>query len=85
MSVLPNSEKINSKHNDCEVVIINRLIKNQLHPKPGLYCENHGCLIKWVNYKEAESLKQLGVTDLGMVPEEQKIYNRRLRLMKDVK
>jgi hypothetical protein len=71
-----------SKHEDCELVIIERLHKDKLHPTPGLYCEPHGCLIKWLSKPDFCSLIEFGVTNLGMLKDEQVVYERRLKLMR---
>lgn len=73
-----------NRHNECEVVIIKRMIKNQLHPRAGLYCSNHCCLIKWLSDESYNELTSLGVEELDMLPDEQNQYDRRLKLMQTI-
>jgi hypothetical protein len=77
MSILPNK----NRHDDCPVVIIDKLWKNRLHPVPGLYCACHGKLIKWLSDWDAQTLEDMGVENIGMLKVEQKIYDRRIQLL----
>lgn len=79
MSILPVSHIVNRKHNNCEMVIIFKLWKNRYHPVPGLYCAEHGTLIKWLSDSDADFLIEQGVDDLGMLENEEKIYQERLQ------
>ena len=81
MNILPKSNIIINKHDKCQVVIIDKLWKNRLHPVPGLYCAEHGTLIKWLSDDAAQTLIDAGVEDLGMLKNEEATYNRRLRLL----
>lgn len=69
-------------HNHCEMVIIKRLHKGRLHPITGLYCKEHGILVKWLSNSEAIELRNMGIEDLGMLNDEQTIYNKNLIKMK---
>jgi hypothetical protein len=55
------------KHDDCTMVIIPRYHKNRPKLVPGLYCENHGCLIQWLTTHDYKELKKMGVEDLGPI------------------
>ena len=81
MTILPKSNVIINKHDNCQVVIVNKLWKNRLHPVPGLYCAEHGNLIKWLSDSDADLLRKQGVEDLGMLKTEESTYQRRLRLL----
>ena len=70
------------KHSEHEVAIIMRLHKGRFYPVPGLYCQDCSKLIKWLNYDEAADLLAAGVKDLGMLPEEEEIWQRRIRIIK---
>lgn len=78
-------EDILNNHNDHTVVILWRLHKNKLDPVPGLYCQDCAKLIKWLSLDEAEDLIKAGVEVLSMIPEEETIWRRRLRLSQPVK
>lgn len=83
MNILPKSNVIISKHDKCQVVIIDKLWKNKLHPVPGLYCADHGKLIKWLSDDAAQILEDAGVENLGMLKTEETTYNRRIRLLQE--
>lgn len=57
-------------HNDCTMVIIPRLHKGKHRLIPGLYCQDHGCLIQWLTPSDYKKLVKLGVEDLGPIPSE---------------
>lgn len=57
-------EDILNNHHDCSVVILPRYHKNKPQLVPGLYCETHAKLIKWLSPAHAEELKSLGVEEL---------------------
>ena len=79
MSVLPQSDVINSNHENCEVVIIYRLWKNKTYPTPGLYCAEHGKLIKWLSFSDADFLEfECNVRTLGLPDDEYEKF-RQLR------
>ena len=59
-------EDVLNRHNDHEVVIIDRFIKNRTRAVPGLYCSDCAKLIKWLSDDVAEELIQSGVKHLGM-------------------
>lgn len=59
-------EDILNRHNDHEVVIIDRFIKNRTRAVPGLYCSDCSKLIKWLSDDVAEDLITNGVEHLGM-------------------
>jgi len=59
-------EDILNKHNNHEVVIIDRYFKNRFVATPGLYCSDCGKLIKWLSDEVAEDLIYSGVKHLGM-------------------
>jgi hypothetical protein len=66
------------RHNDHNVVILPRLFKDRTEPVPGLYCEDCGKLIKWLDWPTAWDLIELGVEKLEMIPEEKKIVDSRM-------
>ena len=72
------------RHNNCDVVIIPRMWKNQIFPKMGLYCENHCKLIKWLGDWEYENLRS-DVEELSMTKEDEHIYHLRLKKHKLIK
>lgn len=49
------------RHHLCEVVILPRFHRNRPRLIPGLYCLNHGCLIKWLSQQHSDELRQSGV------------------------
>lgn len=53
-----------NRHHECQVVILPRYHKNKPHLIPGLYCQDHGKLIKWLSPESAAELKQAGVEEL---------------------
>lgn len=57
-------EDVLNNHHNCEVVILPRYHKNRSKLVPGLYCQKHSKLIKWLSPESAEELKQLGVEQL---------------------
>jgi hypothetical protein len=57
-------EDILNNHHNCSVVILPRYHKNKPQLVPGLYCETHAKLIKWLSPQHAEELKSLGVEQL---------------------
>jgi hypothetical protein len=69
MAILTNKSGI-EQHNNCTMVIIDRYHKGKAKLIPGLYCENHACLIKWLTPSHAKELKQFGVEYLGTIPGE---------------
>jgi hypothetical protein len=73
-------EQILDRHNDHQVVIIFRLHKHKLNPIPGLYCHDCCKLIKWLSLDQAEELLAAGVDDLGMLPDEENLWQRRLKI-----
>ena len=78
-------EDILDRHNDHNVVILWRLHKNKFDPVPGLYCHDCAKLIKWLTVDIAEDLINSGVDTLDMIPEEQTIWERRMRLRQSTK
>lgn len=58
------------QHDNCTMVIIDRYHKDKRKLIPGLYCENHGCLIQWLKPNDAKRLKSIGVDYLGATLEE---------------
>lgn len=54
-------------HDNCNMVIIPRFHKNRLTLIPGLYCQNHGCLIQWLTQEDYKQLVKIGVEDLGPI------------------
>lgn len=78
-------EDILDRHSDHTVVILWRLHKNKIDPVPGLYCQDCAKLIKWLSLDEAEDLIQSGVEVLAMIPEEETIWHRRLKIAQSVK
>lgn len=52
-------KKIN--HDNCPVVIVNRYFKGRPDLVPGLYCEPHAKLIKWLSETDAQELEQIGI------------------------
>jgi hypothetical protein len=76
-----NLSKNYENHKECTCVIIERLHVNRLHPVPGLYCEKHSKLIKWLNPKDFKFLVRTGIKNLGMLKGEKEIYDRRVRLL----
>ena len=54
-------EDVLNSHNDCQVVIIPRYHKNRPRLVPGLYCQCHAKLIKWLNPEQQQELTALGV------------------------
>jgi hypothetical protein len=73
-------KNILDKHADHKVVIIPRLHKNKLDPIPGLYCAECSSLIKWLSLDSAAELLESGVEGLDMLPHEETVWRRRLRL-----
>jgi hypothetical protein len=57
-------------HHDCEVVIIPRFHKGKPKLMHGLYCVNHGKLIKWLSPEQSTDCQQLGVELLEAVKED---------------
>jgi hypothetical protein len=57
-------EDILNNHHNCSVVILPRYHKNKPNLIPGLYCENHAKLIKWLSPQQARELEQMGVEQL---------------------
>lgn len=57
-------EDILNNHHNCNVVILPRYHKNKPSLIPGLYCETHAKLIKWLSHEHAQELKSLGVEEL---------------------
>lgn len=56
-----------NNHNDCEVVIIPRFVKGRPKLVPGLYCQCHCKLIKWLRPEEFKELSAAGVEVLEPV------------------
>jgi hypothetical protein len=63
-------------HHECEVVIIPRFHKGKPKLIHGLYCANHGKLIKWLRPEQSRECQQLGVELLAPVKED------RIKLMR---
>lgn len=74
------THKLNiDQHENCNMVIIHRFFKNGI-VRPGLYCENHGCLIQWLTDKKYDLIKKTGIEDLGMTQDDQDQYQRYQKL-----
>jgi hypothetical protein len=78
-------EDILDRHSNHTVVILWRLHKNKIDPVPGLYCQDCAKLIKWLSLDLAEDLIKAGVEVLDMMPDEENIWHRRLRMAESVK
>jgi hypothetical protein len=73
-------EDVLNRHNNCSVVIIPRYHKNRPQLVPGLYCENHGKLIKWIRNEQINELKELGVEVLEPIKiDKLKVMREQLR------
>ena len=80
MAILTNKSGI-EKHNDCNMVIIDRYHKGRPRLIPGLYCENHACLIKWLKPEHAKELEEIGVQHLGTIPGEPEKLKRQSNIL----
>lgn len=65
------------QHENCTMVIIPRYHKGKPKLIPGLYCEDHGCLIQWLDHKTKDALVQIGVEDLGPIKEEMALISKK--------
>jgi hypothetical protein len=64
-------------HHECEVVIIPRFHKGKPKLMHGLYCADHGKLIKWLSPEQSTECQQLGVELLEPVKQD------RINLMRE--
>lgn len=73
-------EDILNRHHDCSVVILPRYHKHKPHLVPGLYCETHAKLIKWLSPENAKELVGLGVELLDPIKQDKvKVMQEQLR------
>ena len=71
-------EDILNNHHDCSVVILPRYHKNKPQLVPGLYCETHAKLIKWLSPEHARELEQIGVERLEPMHSDKLLIEKQL-------
>jgi hypothetical protein len=64
-------DKTLDRHANCSVVILPRFHQGKPRLIPGLYCENHAKLIKWLNVNDSNELTELGVKQLKPMSSDQ--------------
>jgi hypothetical protein len=68
------------RHHNCHVVILPRFHKNRNSLVDGLYCEDHGKLIKWLNNEHSQELQELGVERLDPVKQDKiKLMQKKIK------